>query len=170
MGTGTVPTPRWLRWQGSATYARPFKLMDVDANWSSSVQGQTSRDYLYGSEQISVGGLYTVRGFDGSSLSGDRGLYWRNDIALALPPPDDPVTARAFGRLVPYAALDIGRIFGREGQVAGTLAGMVLGLRNSGSAFSFDIGYGIPLRRSDALKQRGNVENHALYARMSVSF
>jgi len=169
-GTGTVPTPEWLRFQGSVSYSRPFKLDGLDASWSSSMQGQTSRDYLYGSEQISVGGLYTVRGFDGTSLSGDRGLYWRNDVSVVLPPPQDPRHARFFGRVQPYAGIDVGHIFPREGQAGGTLAGFVLGLRGVAGQFGFDVGYGAPLRMPDAVKRRGNVENHALYARVSLSF
>lgn len=169
-GTGTIPTTRWLRFQGSVSYGRPFKVADLDANWSSTLQGQTSREYLYGSEQISVGGLYTVRGFDGSSLSGDRGVYWRNDLSVLLPASQDAGVARWFGRLQPYLGVDVGHISGRAGQAGGTLAGMVLGLRGVGGRLGFDVGYGAPVHTPSVLKQRGNVENHALYARVTLGF
>lgn len=169
-GTGTVPTPEYLRLQAAASFSRPFRIADVEGNWSTSVQGQTSRDYLYGSEQISIGGLYTVRGFDGTSIAGDRGLYWRNEFSTLLPASDDPRAARIFGRLQPYIGLDVGHVFGREGQPGGTLAGAVLGVRALAGQVSFDFGYGVPLHVTDWLKHRGNVENHSLYGRVSVSF
>lgn len=168
-GTGTVPTPTGTRLSGSVSYARPLRFDVGDASWSSSVQFQTSPDYLYGSEQMSVGGLYTVRGFDGTSISGDRGIYWRNDLALTVPS-DDELLTRRLGRLQPYVAIDVGRIFGRQGQTTGTLAGMVIGLRAVGGSVGFDIGYGQPIHTSRAVKARGRVEGHALYARVSIPF
>ena len=169
-GTGTVPTPEWLRFQGSISFSRPFRVGSVDGNWSTSVQGQTTNDRLYGSEQISIGGLYTVRGFDGTSIAGDRGAYWRNEFTTLLPAFADPQLARVFGRLQPYVGIDIGHIYGREAQPGGTLAGAVIGLRGVAGQFGFDVGYGAPLKVPPWVDQRGNVENHALYARVSVSF
>lgn len=169
-GTGTVPTPTGVRYNGSVSYFRPLRLGTLDATWSSSLQAQTSPHYLYGSEQMSIGGLYTVRGFDGTSLSGERGLYWRNDIAITLAPPTDPKLARIFGRLQPYMAIDTGRIFGRDGQAGASLAGMVLGLRMVGGQIGLDLAYGEPLRMSSSVKARGSVEGHAFYARASISF
>jgi hemolysin activation/secretion protein len=41
---------------------------------------QLSLDELYGTEQISIGGNYSVRGFAENNISGDSGLYLRNDL------------------------------------------------------------------------------------------
>lgn len=169
-GTGMVPTPTGVRYNASVSYFRPLSLGTLDATWSSSLQAQTSPHRLYGSEQMSIGGLYTVRGFDGTSLSGERGIYWRNDLAVTLPPPSDAVVAKWFGRLQPYVAIDTGRIVGREGQTTGSLAGIVIGVRGVGGQIGFDIGYGEPLRASSSVKARGAVEGYAAYARVSISF
>ncbi len=43
---------------------------------------QYSFNPLYGKDQFSVGGEYTVRGFRESSISGDNGFYFRNDLRV----------------------------------------------------------------------------------------
>lgn len=169
-GTNNVPTPTGVRYNAGISYFRPLRLGALDATWSSSLQMQTSPHNLYGSEQMSVGGLHTVRGFDGTSASGERGAYWRNDVAITLPPPSDAVTAKWFGRLQAYAAIDTGRIYGREGQFTGSLAGMVIGVRGVGGKIGFDIAYGEPLRASTSIQARGDIEGYALYARASIAF
>jgi len=168
-GTGNVPTPFGTRYNAAVSYFRPLPLKGVDATWSSSLQMQTSPHFLYGSEQMSVGGLFTVRGFDGTSLSAERGLYWRNDIAFTLPPPQES-SARWIGRLQTYVAVDVGRIFGREGQITGSLAGMVVGVRAVGGPIGFDVGLGLPIHASRSVEARGSIEGHAVYARASLSF
>lgn len=168
-GTGTVPTAKYWKYNASGTYSRAFKVSDLSASWSSSLQMQYARDYLYGSEQISVGGLYTVRGYDGTSIAGDRGLYWRNDLALTLPPFDDATTSKWVGRLQPYLALDVGHISGREGQTEGTLAGTAIGIRSVNGLVSFDFAYGVPVSYSDSIDKKFNVENHALYLKIGIA-
>jgi hemolysin activation/secretion protein len=169
-GNGTVPDPTGIRYNAAVSYVRPLALGALDATWSSSLQAQTSPDVLYGSEQISIGGLFTVRGFDGTSLAGDRGLYWRNDLTFTLPPPSNATLAKRLGRLQPYLALDVGHIYGREGQISGTLAGMLVGLRGVGGQIGFDIGWGRPVHVSTTVKARGRIEDHSLYTRVSVAF
>jgi len=48
--------------------------------WRSRVNGQWSDDALYSSEQISAGGVSSVRGFAESAAAGDRGMVWRNEL------------------------------------------------------------------------------------------
>lgn len=169
-GTSNVPTPTGVRYNAGISYFRPLRLGTLDATWSSSLQMQTSPHHLYGSEQMSIGGLYTVRGFDGTSASGERGAYWRNDLAITFAPAADPLTAKWFGRLQTYVAIDTGRIVGREGQLTGSLAGMVLGMRTVGGKIGLDIAYGEPLRASTSIQSRGSMEGYALYARASIAF
>ncbi|MCE3255401.1 MAG: hemolysin activator protein [Rickettsiaceae bacterium] len=45
---------------------------------SSEMTGQFSKDTLFGTEQISVGGYYSVRGFREDYINGDSGYYFRN--------------------------------------------------------------------------------------------
>ncbi|SFL17999.1 Hemolysin activation/secretion protein [Pseudovibrio ascidiaceicola] len=48
--------------------------------YSATLSGQYSQDILPGSEQISIGGWSTVRGFHQDNMYGDVGAYWRNTI------------------------------------------------------------------------------------------
>lgn len=49
--------------------------------YNSSLFYQYSSDLLYGTERVSIGSEYSVRGFKSSSISGDKGGYLRNDIS-----------------------------------------------------------------------------------------
>jgi hemolysin activation/secretion protein len=168
-GQGTVPTAKYWKYNASASYARPFKLRGLNASWSSSLQGQYSRDYLFGSEQIAVGGLYTVRGYDGTSVSGDRGIYWRNDVAVTLSHLRTPGLAKWVGALQPYVALDAGHIYKRPGQQSGTMVGAAVGLRNVGGKVSFDFACGVPVHYSSGVSTTSDVKNYAVYLKMSIS-
>ena len=166
-GQGTVPTPRGRRFTASVSHGRSWDIAGRSLSWSSSLQGQTSPDYLYGSEQTSVGGLFTVRGYDGVSISGDRGLIWRNELSSAFVWPG---TEAVLGRLQPYLAVDVGRIFGRTGQTAGTLSGAALGLRSGGARVSFDVAIAAPLHTSSWVKDSFQVKSTAVYVKASIAF
>ena len=49
---------------------------------SSEIDSQYSRHTLYGSEQFSVGGYYSVRGFRENYLIGDHGYFIRNKLVI----------------------------------------------------------------------------------------
>lgn len=51
-----------------------------DWRYNSSFYYQYTSDLLYGSERVSIGSEYSVRGFKSSSISGDKGGYLRNDL------------------------------------------------------------------------------------------
>ncbi len=166
-GQGTVPTPRGRRFTASASYGRSWAIDGRSLSWSSSLQGQTSPDYLYGSEQTSIGGLFTVRGYDGTSIAGDRGVIWRNEFSTAFVWPG---TEAVLGRLQPYLAVDVGRIFGRDGQTAGTLSGAALGLRAGGARITFDVAVAAPLHTSPWVKEAFKPESTAVYVKVGIAF
>ena len=49
-------------------------------HYSATVDSQYSFDTLYGIDQFSAGGQYSVRGFRDTTISGDNGFYIRNDL------------------------------------------------------------------------------------------
>jgi len=53
-------------------------------NYSLTLNGQYSEDQLFGSEQIFIGGAYSVRGFRNVSIGGDKGFSARNEIKFKL--------------------------------------------------------------------------------------
>lgn len=52
--------------------------------YNSEIDLQKSQIALYGMEQISIGGYYSVRGFKDLSISADSGYFWRNKINFSL--------------------------------------------------------------------------------------
>lgn len=116
-------------------YAIPFKLFNKDASFTSQLVGQKAKDTLYGSEQISIGGLYSVRGFVSNILSGDDGYYWRNEISVRQP----LVIGSATVSTRFYAGYDTGEVRNRTPNIPqGRLAGMVAGLSANWQGATWD--------------------------------
>lgn len=109
----------------------PFKLGRVPVQWTTELRAQRSSDTLYASEFITLGGRYSVRGFDGEeTLAGERGWYWRNTFSVPLG--NLPIAA--------YAGIDGGHVGGPSIRTLPekTLRGEFVGLRGSFGRFSFD--------------------------------
>ncbi|SCB06735.1 Conserved hypothetical secreted protein [Xanthomonas translucens pv. translucens DSM 18974] len=109
----------------------PFKLGSVAASWDSSLHAQTASQLLLGSEFISIGGRYSVRGFDGErTLGAERGAYWRNTLNLPV---------QRLG-IVPYLGVDAGRIGGpsASAQRGRSLVGAFAGVRGARGGLSWD--------------------------------
>ncbi len=63
----------------------PLKIRNkFPLNYTLTFDSQYSFDTLYGTDQFSVGGEYTVRGFREGNISGDIGYYIRNDLSVGL--------------------------------------------------------------------------------------
>jgi hemolysin activation/secretion protein len=120
----------------NANWMRPFKVGGLDAGVSSSLTGQYALDTLYGTEQMLIGGPFTVRGFYNNTLSGDHGAWLRNEVFVR------PVLP-LFGHALPlraYAGLDVGHVQNRvAGNPDGTLSGMALGLNVAWNRTSLDV-------------------------------
>ncbi|MDR0675857.1 MAG: ShlB/FhaC/HecB family hemolysin secretion/activation protein [Elusimicrobiota bacterium] len=64
---------------------KPLKIRNkIPLNYTLSIDSQYSMDTLYGTNQFSAGGEYTVRGFKESNISGDNGFYIRNDLKVSV--------------------------------------------------------------------------------------
>jgi len=128
-----------------------------------------SSDSLFSSEQISIGGPFSVRGFKGNSISGDRGGYLRSDISMALPALGHQWFDQKIGALVPYMGFDIGAIR-TDKDVAtetGTLKSLSFGLKNTGSDnISFDFNYAKPLSAPSFIGK----ESEELFFRVTMTF
>lgn len=99
---------------------------------------QYSNDLLYSVEQISIGGSYSVRGFQTKNISGDSGWYARNDLLFQISP-----------NLFPYVSYDVGHIQSGVDTAGGTLTSATFGLRAHYHSFAFDIYHAIPLTSPD---------------------
>lgn len=66
-----------------ASFTKHLKLK-IPFSFTSEFNGQISKDSLFGSEQISIGGNYSVRGYRENFLIGDSGYYSRNTFNVNL--------------------------------------------------------------------------------------
>ncbi|KVN29790.1 peptide transporter [Burkholderia pyrrocinia] len=85
--------------------------------------GQYTNAALFGSEQLYLGGMDTIRGFRSGEIAGDRGVYSRNELAWVNAP------AWKDGRIEPYVFVDAGKVNLIASPGFPTLAGIGAGLR-----------------------------------------
>lgn len=102
----------------------PFSVWKNLFVYSSTIKTQISRDRLYASEKMTIGGRYSVRGFNHFSLSGQMGVLYRNDLTMYLP--------SFWGiTLAPALGVDMGyvRDIAESGEPAGFLSGGGIGIQ-----------------------------------------
>ncbi|KGI78712.1 hypothetical protein LF63_0104655 [Oleiagrimonas soli] len=113
-----------------ASLSLPFTWGNRPWLWSSTLHAQYSGDRLYAEDFITIGGRYTVRGFDGEqTLGAERGYFWRNSLTLPL------------GRsgISLYGGVDVGQVGGPSALRGGhALSGAFIGTRGGRYGFSWD--------------------------------
>lgn len=128
----------------------PFSAGEQRLRYGGVWRAQWNRTPLVPQDRFSIGGRYTVRGFDGESqlLSG-RGWLIRNDLGWAL-----GQTGQEF-----YVGMDYGAVggSGSASLIGKHLSGAVLGLRGGGKGFSFDIFAGGPISKPEGFQTPGAV-------------
>lgn len=128
-----------------AAWSQPFELWGVRLHLGSQWRGQRERTPLTPQDRFAIGGRYSVRGFDGeSSLIGERGWLWRNDLSLLLGDSGQQL----------YLGVDQGRVGGASAQwlVGQRLAGAVLGLRGAWGPVQYDVFMGAPLHKPEGFR------------------
>lgn len=117
------------------------QALRYDLNW----RAQWNRTPLVPQDRFSIGGRYTVRGFDGESiLMAERGWLIRNDLSVALGESGQEI----------YVGLDHGEVAGASAEllIGKHLTGAVIGLRGRYKDFSYDLFAGRPVRKPDGFE------------------
>jgi hemolysin activation/secretion protein len=157
------PRAQFGKWKYGGNYNLPFKAGELNWSFTSALTAQKSESVLYGSEQISIGGIYSVRGFVRNSLSGDDGYYLRNDLGVRIPFAGPGGHA---GTLRPYLALDHGRVSNRvAGVPSGSLTGMAAGFSLILGSVSLDLFHAIGLNEPSSMLHEGG----ATFFRLSAT-
>jgi len=165
-----VPEAEFTAFKLNASWSRTFNVHGVGLTYSSSLSSQWTNDVLYGSDQLTVGGIYAVRGFDRTNLAGDSGYVWRNDLSAMFRVP-------LFGpnhilAVKPYAGFDQGHAWTNLSAVpgftpeTGSLLGATGGLTLMYRQYNADLSYSESLARADAMAQ----EPGHFYFRVNASF
>jgi hemolysin activation/secretion protein len=141
------------------SYYKPFKLEDQAFAWQVRAKAQWSPDDLLSTEQIGVGGLYSVRGFRDQSVSGDSGAYMRNELSWTAPAfISSPEITKYAGSLKLFAALDTGWIHDDgSAEDHGALAGVAAGLRLQGGMFFGEAAWERVLSAPAFLEEEGDI-------------
>lgn len=129
----------------SIELTKPFMLGEQPWQYQSSWNAQWNKTPLIAQDRFSIGGRYTVRGFDGElTLSGERGWLWRNELAWNV---------NGKGQQL-YFALDGGRVMGwaTKSQLGHHLMGMAMGIKGGWHGFYYDVFVGKPISKPQGFK------------------
>lgn len=147
---GAMPAPEELFDEGTsrmqvvtadAQVAMPFHWGGQHLRYTGSWRAQWNHTPLTPQDRFSIGGRYTVRGFDGEvSLTGERGWLVRNDLGLSLG-----------GGQELYVGADYGHVGGpsTRWQLGDHLAGAVIGLRGGWRGGYWDLFVGAPIEKPE---------------------
>ncbi|WP_375748933.1 ShlB/FhaC/HecB family hemolysin secretion/activation protein [Vibrio sp. HN007] len=157
--TGKVPSAQFYKstLTASVTYPLPAQL-----SYTSTVFSQWSNDTLYGSQRLSIGGEYSVRGFKDVSISGDEGYYWRNDLTYPLG------EVPYLGHVRTQWAMDTGTIVpdSTDAFERGSLWGTSFSLSTANPTLSTGLTVGFPMAAPSRLK----VDDYVLYYRLNLTY
>ena len=139
-----APKTRYRLWLFDMDVVHPFTFGHRPATFTTSFHGQwTMNDQkLYGVDMISMGGRYTVRGFDGEvTLMGTNGWYLRNEFATKFPKQKAEL----------YLGIDVGTVYGYGADLYNghVLAGAALGLRGTVNDISYDVFVAAPIEKPE---------------------
>lgn len=156
--TSVMPKAQFAKSTLTASYSYPITQ---DTRLNTTLFGQWSDDTLFGNERLSIGGLYSVRGFKDVSISGDQGYYWRNDINHQLG------QYPYIGYLSVQWALDTGSIVKdrKDALENGSLLGTSLGINTRNSKFSSQLSIGVPLEAPSRLK----ADDYVIYYQLNLA-
>lgn len=138
------PTTQYDMYLMDVNLDTPMKLGKINGQYHLTIRGQQTKNYIYGSEFFSIGGRYTVRGFDGEqTLSAENGVIVRNEIRMPI-----GKTSQI------YTALDYGKVAGpsTEYLTGKELWGSALGIRGKIKDTQYDVFVGWPLKKPDGFK------------------
>jgi hemolysin activation/secretion protein len=158
-GLGSLQAPEEEFGEGTSLYRltaaavtlqTPLRLGEQSLRYVGSVRLQKHHTRLTPQDRFSIGGRYSVRGFDGAaSLAAESGMTWRNEWVWMIK--DMPYA-------VPYFGLDFGVVAGPStADLPGKrLVGAAIGLRGQLSGYldglQYEIFYGRPVSKPAELK------------------
>ncbi len=123
----------------------PFTMGNQPFRFNTSWNGQWNRTPLTQQDKFSIGGRYTVRGFDGElSLSGEKGWLWRNELGWDI--------ANKGHEL--YLGIDQGKVHSSQDelQIGSSLIGGVIGLRGKLWGINYDYFVGKPIKKPEGFR------------------
>lgn len=118
----------------------PFELVGRSFNFSSFWEAQWNKTSLVPQDRLSIGGRYTVRGFDGRrTLLAERGWFSQNTLSMRFNKTPHQL----------YTGIDVGHVSGQSAKrlLGQTLAGWVVGIKGRWKGLFYDFFAGMPLEK-----------------------
>lgn len=136
-------TTRYNMWLFDFNINTPVSLGKLKGRYNINIRGQKANNLIYGSEFFSIGGRYTVRGFDGEqSLAAENGFTIRNELSFEYV---------KYHQI--YFNLDYGRVSGKatEFLLGKELVGCAVGLKGNihKGLIQYDLFIGWSLKKPD---------------------
>ncbi len=130
------------------------KSLGSGSSLYTSLSGQYSSSPLFSPQQISIGGSGSLRGINGSSVSGDNGVILSSEYTL----PADIFSVDSIGWLDGVSGfffLDAGLIADREGSAQHAGVGLGAGAKVFVGKASFNFSVGFPVKTSGSISSNG---------------
>jgi hemolysin activation/secretion protein len=128
-----------------------FSAFKQNFQYNSSIHYFYSPTSIVASEALSIGGQYSVRGFDQESITGYKGGYWRSEISY-------PQTLFKKIRLEPFLAYDLGKSDAPDYQKNKvTMSGATFGFRSAFANFSANAAYSTAVAVPEFLTKKQSV-------------
>ena len=132
---------------------------------------QLSKYTLFAEEQISVGGRYSVRGFNQGGIIGDSGFYIKNDLSIPI------LQGDSWWNKLLMPSLFIGLDFGFADKKGGSLlngdydrawlAGFAFGVKSSAEYGTFSLTAAVPIAQPKSIYYIEG-DNFEIYADLTV--
>lgn len=122
------------------TFQKYFQTFSYTLN----AHSQYTHDKLFGKDQISIGGAYSIRGYQKEGLSGNSGYYLRNEFVKTL-------QRKLFKKFTQsyFIAFDGGHIEKEADTNGGSLFSYSIGARVRNKKFTAEISYSVPVYKQD---------------------
>lgn len=147
--SGVKTSPTFHKYTMDISYNKKLKGKGVPTQYNFSFHGQYAKEGILGSEQIGMGGPYSVRGFKNEGqISGNKGFYIRNELAFNQ--------KLAKGSLNPYLSLDYGVVARNKQSYGGKILGVAIGARINLYSISIDMFKSIPIYDSNKITFEAN--------------
>ena len=142
----------------SANY--DFSVGSNKFSYTGSVSGQWSDDLLFGSEQFSLGGFYSVQGVRSGVSFGNIGVLSRHELSAPLAVPAKWSGGGIVEKILPYAGVDFGWVIGQDQfEIKDDfLLGGTIGLRAQGRKLSLDLSW------SDIFYSRNAIQDSGVFS------
>ena len=154
----TMPDNRFQKIEYSFSSSFPFALASQNFNWQLSYEAQYTTNKLTSEEQMSIGGLYTIRGFQEQSLSADIGYVFRNELHwYPRGTGTDEQITEYWGSPSFFIAYDEAQIeANKRTSSLGYLSGLAIGVQSYGKYANFSFTMGRSLRKPSILERLEN--------------